>query len=223
MHSARVSSRHAVGDGTRAGASMGAAWLPGARTVLLVALVVGMAASISVTQITLAALAVWLVLARRAGLVPPLQAPLVAPIAAFAAWSVVAALVSDRPLESLVALKSLLDLGALFVIVNALSEPRLARRFATWLLLALTTAGGVGLLQVAVCPGPEVGGLGGVLAMMLTSALPRLARLRADVAWLGPAWVVAAGALALTYVRGAWLGFAAGALTAVAGLGRGGI
>jgi O-antigen ligase len=236
-----------VGDGTRAGASMGAAWLPGARTVLLVALVVGMAASISVTQITLAALAVWLVLARRAGLVPPLQAPLVAPIAAFAAWSVVAALVSDRPLESLVALKSLLDLGALFVIVNALSEPRLARRFATWLLLALTAAGMVGLLQVAVCPGPEAGGqgavldkllrkctrargfysiymtLGGVLAMMLTSALPRLARLRADVGWLGPAWVLAAGALALTQVRGAWLGFAAGALAAVAGLGRRGI
>jgi O-antigen ligase len=224
-----------------------AQWLPGAQTVLLVALVVGLAASISVAQITLAALAVWLVLARRAALVPPLQAPLVAPIAAFAVWSVVAALASDRPLESLLAAKSLLNLGALFVIVNVLSEPRLARRFATWLLLAVAVVAVVSLLQVAVCPGPEAAGhgallgkllrkctrargfysiymtLAGVLAMMLTSALPRLARLRADVGWLGPAWILAAGALALTYVRGAWLGFVAGALATVAGLGRRGI
>jgi O-antigen ligase len=226
---------------------MGAAWLPGAQTVLLIALVVGLAASISLTQITLAALAVWLVLARQAGLVPPLQMPLVTPIAAFVVWSLVAALASDRPLESLVALKSLLNLGALFVIVNALSQPRLARRFAMWLLLALTAAGVVGLLQVAACPGPEAEGhgvllgkllrkctrarafysiymtLAGVLAMMLASTLPWLVRLRADVSWLGPAWVLAAAALALTYVRGAWLGFAAGGLAVVAGLGRRGI
>lgn len=222
-------------------------WLRGAQIVLLGALVIGLAASISVAQITLGALAVWVVAARRAAVIPPLRAPLAGPFAAFAAWSVVAALASERPLESLAASKGLLNLAALFVIVNTLSEPRLARRFVTWLLIALAVVAAVGIAQVAACPGPEAaaGGalvgkllrkctrargfysiymtLGGVLAMMLTSALPRLARLRGDAGWLAPAWLLGAGALALTYVRGAWLGFAAGALVAVAGLGRRGL
>ena len=58
--------------------------------------------------------------------------------------------------------------------------------------------------------------LGGVLALLLASAPLRLARLGRDAAWLRPAWLLGASALALTYVRGAWLGFAAGALVAVA-------
>ena len=65
--------------------------------------------------------------------------------------------------------------------------------------------------------------LAGVLAMMLASALPRLARLGGEARWLGPAWLLSGAALGLTYVRGAWLGFAAGALTAAAGLGRRGL
>jgi O-antigen ligase len=224
-----------------------AAWLPAAQIVLLVALVLGLAASISVSQIALGALAIWVVLARRAGVLPPLRAPLLVPIALFAGWSVVAALASDRPLESLAACKGLLDLAAVLVLVNALSEPGLARRFATWLVLALAVAAVLGLVQVALCAGPEAAGagglagkllrkctrargfysiymtLGGVLAMMLAGALPRLARLGSDARWLGPAWLLAAAGLALTYVRGAWIGFAAGALTAVAGLGRRGL
>jgi O-antigen ligase len=208
--------------------------------VLLGALVVGLLASISLTQIALGALAVWVVLARRARLIPPLRAPLLGPVVAFAGWSVVAALASERPLESLAALESLLNLAALFVVVNALSEPALTRRFATWLLAGLGVLALVGLVQVAACPGPRATGLlrkctrargffsiymtlAGVLAPLLTSALPRLARLRTDAAWLAPAWLLGAGALAVTYVRGAWIGFAAGALVAVAGLGRRGI
>jgi O-antigen ligase len=230
-----------------AGAATAFDWLPAARTVLLVALVAGLLASISLTQIVLAALAVWLVIARRAGMIPPLRAPLLGPLVAFGAWTVVAALASDRPLESLVATKSLLNLAALFVIVNALSAPPLARRFATWLLVGLGVVAAVALVQVAACPGPGAAAdgallgtvlrkcarargfysiymtLAGVLAMLLTSALPRLARLRSDAGWLGPAWLLAAGALALTYVRGSWIGFAAGALAALAGLGRRGI
>jgi O-antigen ligase len=214
--------------------------LPIARTVLLAALAVGLLASISVTQIALGALLAWVLLARRAGLIPPLRAPLLGPLVAFAVWTVVAALASERPLESLVSAKSLLNLGAVFVLANALSEPALARRFATWLLAGLGVVALVGIVQVAACPGVDATGLlrkctrarafysiymtlGGVLALLLASALPRLARLGRDAVWLGPAWLLGAGALAVTYVRGAWLGLAAGVLVAVAGLGRRGL
>ena len=219
--------------------------LAAARVPLLLVLVAGFAVSISLAQITLAVLAVWALLARRAGLLERLRWPLLAPILAFTAWSAVSALASDHVGGSVWELKNLLTLGVIFVVVNALPEPADARRFAVWLLLGLTAAAVFGLVQVAICPGPEAMGsstvvigkflrkctrargfysiymtLAGIVAMMLTSALPRLARLGPDTRWLGPAWLVSGAALALTYVRGAWLGFAAGALTAVAGLGR---
>jgi O-antigen ligase len=223
-------------------------WLQSTQVVLLVALVLGLALSISVSQITLAALGGWVLLARRVGRLGPLRTPLLGPLAAFAAWSVVTALASARPLESLVACKNLLNLAALLVIVNALSNAALARRFATWLVLAVAVAAAIGIVQVTMCPGPEATApatallerflrkctrargvysiymtLAGVLALVLTLMLPRLARLRAEVWWLGPVWVVLGVGLALTYVRGAWLGFMAGAAAAVAGLGRRGI
>ena len=216
--------------------------------VLLVALVIGMAASISLAQIALTALLVWVLLARRAGVLERLDWPLLWPIGAFAVWSAVAALASDWPRDSIFALKSVLTLGTIFVVANALPTADAARRFTTWLILALTGAAVVALVQVASCPGPAATDAGipvigkllrkcarargfysiymtlaGVLAMMLVGALPRLGRLGADARWLGPAWIVGAGALALTYVRGAWVGFVIGAVTAAVGLGRRGI
>jgi O-antigen ligase len=201
-----------------------------------------------VSQIALAALAAWLLLARRAGRLPPLQLPLLGPIAAFAAWSVVTALASERPLEGLYTCKSLLNHTALFVIANALPDAATARRFATWLMLAVAAASVLALVQVAACPGPDATApaatlagkvlrkctrargfysiymtLAGVLALTLTAALPRLARRPGEAWWLAPSWIVGAAALALTYVRGAWIGFAAGAVAAVAGLGRRGL
>jgi len=235
-----------TGPGGRAVAASD--WLPVARTVLLGALVFGLALSISVSQIALGALAVWVLVARRVGRIPPLQAPLLIPIAAFAVWSLVAALASERPLESFYNTKHLLNLAALFVLVNALPDAATARRFATWLLIAVTGTAVLAIVQVAACPGPEATAstwalvgkllrkcgrargfysiymtLGGVLAMTATVALPRLARLPAQAWWLGPAWIVGLAALGLTQVRGAWIGFAAGALAAVAGLGRRGL
>jgi putative inorganic carbon (hco3(-)) transporter len=223
-------------------------WLPSIHRGLLVALVLGLAFSISVSQLALAALAAWLLVARRAGRPVPLRAPLLVPIALYVAWSVITALASGRPMESLVACKTLLNFTALFVIASALSDATLARRFATWLLLALAAAAAAGLVQVALCPGAEaiVHGtpfaekflrkctrargfysiymtLAGVLALALTAALPRLARLRADAWWLAPAWLVTVAGLALTYVRGAWLGFAAGVVAVLIGLGRRGL
>ena len=211
-------------------------------------LVVGLAVSISLAQIALGALAVWMLLARATGLLERLRWPLLPPIAAFAGWSVVAALASDHPAAALWELKNLLTLGAVFVIVNALPAPADARRFARWLLVGLFGAAILGIVQVAMCPGPEAAGtstavvgkflrkctrargfysiymtLAGVVAMTLVSALPRLARLGPETRWLAPAWLVGGAALSLTYVRGAWLGLAAGVLAVVAGLGRRGL
>jgi putative inorganic carbon (HCO3(-)) transporter len=215
---------------------------------LLLVLVAGFAMSISLAQIALGLLVAWVLLARRAGVLPRLRWPLLPPIAAFAVWSLVSALASEQIGSALWELKNLLTLGTLFVLVSALPQPADARRFAVWLLVGLTGAAVLGLVQVAVCPGPDAVGAGtavvgkflrkctrargfysiymtlaGVMAMMLTSALPRLARLGPETRWLGPAWLVGGTALGLTYVRGAWLGFAAGALTVAAGLGRRGL
>ena len=211
-----------------------------ARVVLLVALVVGLLASISLSQIALAGLTVWVLVARWAGCLTRLRAPLLGPVLAFAAWTVVAAVASERPLESLVSAKGLLNLAAIFVLASALSEPPLTRRFARWLLAGLGVVALVGLVQVAACPGVDATGilrkctrarafysiymtLGGVLALLLAWGLPRVARLGHDAAWLAVAWLLGAGALALTFVRGAWIGLTAGVLVAVAGLGRRGI
>ena len=214
------------------------------RPPLLVALVIGLAVSISLSEITLTVLAVWLLLARRAGLLGPLRWPLLGPIAALAFWTVIAALASARPIDSLIQCKHLLTLGALFVIVNALPDPPAARRFATWLLLAVTGASALALVQVTACQDLRSTGsatligkffrkcarargfysiymtLAGVLAMVLTATLPRLARPGRDVRWLGPAWLLNGAVLALTYVRGAWVGLVAGTVTVAAGLGR---
>lgn len=220
-------------------------WMGRAHTGLLVALIVGLALSISVSQIALGALAAWVLFARWTGRLPALRAPLLAPIAAFAAWSLVAALASERPFESVYASKSLLNLASLFVIASALPDARTARRFASWLFVALVGAAALAVVQVAACPAAEATAsastlagqflrkcarargfysiymtLGGVLAMTVTAALPRLARVPAEVWWLGPAWIVGVAALGLTQVRGAWIGFAAGATAAVAGMGR---
>src|SRR5215831_2190688 len=115
-----------------------------------------MAVSISLTQVTLTVLFVWVMLARRVGVLGPLRWPLLLPMVAFAGWSAVAALVSDRPAESVLVLKSLLTLGTIFLVVNALPDATATRHFVTWLGLALVGAAVAGIVQVASCPGPIV-------------------------------------------------------------------
>lgn len=58
--------------------------------------------------------------------------------------------------------------------------------------------------------------LGGVLNIVLLAALPILLGSRARPRWVLVAWLLDLIAFALTYVRGAWLGFVAGALVLVA-------
>jgi O-antigen ligase len=213
------------------------AWAAPVRDWLLVALAIGLAASITLSETTLVVLALWLLLGPRAARAPRAGWPLAVPMAAFAAWTLVAALASPRPLESLVAAKGLLTLGAFYVVLHALPDRRAAERFVTWLFVAVAVVAVLAIVQVAACPASGTVAsdsaavrllfrkcarargffsiymtLAGVEALVLVGALPRLARAGRPLAWAGPAWLAVAAALGLTYVRGAWLGFAAGAV-----------
>jgi len=199
---------------------------------LLLALTVGLAASITLSETTLVVLALWLVFGPRQAL-PRAGWPLLAPLAAFAAWTVVAALASARPVESLVAARGLLTLGAFYVMLHALPDARVAGRFATGLFIAVAVVALLSILQVGFCPadGTVTSGaarllfrkcarargffsiymtLAGVLTLVLLSALPRLALGGRRAAWAVPAWFASVLALGLTSVRGAWVGFAVG-------------
>ncbi len=206
------------------------------RDGLLIALTAGLAASITLSETTLVVLALWLAFRRPAAGGAGPGWPLRVELGAFAAWTLVAALASPRPLESLGAARGLLPLGAFYVVLHALPDRRAASRFATGLLLAVSLVALLGVAQVAVCPSSgsveAASGLvrllfrkcarargafsiymtlAGVLALVLMSALPRLALGGWRLAWAGPAWLASALALGLTYVRGAWLGVVAGA------------
>jgi O-antigen ligase len=210
----------------------------------MVALTVGLAASITLAETTLVLLAVWLALgAWRAGAARP-GWPLLGPLAAFAGWTIVAALASARPLESLLATRGLLTLGALYVVFRALPDVRAAHRFTTGLFVAVTAVALLSIAQVGFCPSEGAGSfpaplawfmrkcgrargffsiymtLAGVLTLVLLSVLPRVAHGGRRLMWGAPAWLAGVLALGLTSVRGAWVGFAVGAAACVVALRR---
>lgn len=220
----------------------------GLRDGLLVALVVGLALSISLSEATLAALAVWLVWTRRVP--PPSRAawPLLAPLLAFSGWSIAAAAVSAAPAESLAATKTLVPLATLWVVFGALDDTGAARRFMVWLSWAVAAVAVVSIVQVATCTperfdavDPELPStlrrvlgkcrrahgfysiymtLAGVLVMTLLATLPTLALAGRRGVAAALAWLTSAVSLALTLVRGAWLGFVAGVLVALTAMRR---
>jgi len=203
--------------------------------VLLTVLTVGLAFSITVSELTLVVLAVVLV----SGTSPDAlrRAPLTEPLLGFAAWTLLAAATSDAPADSLRATKSLLLLATFWIVLAAIPSAAAARRFATALFVAVTAAALSSIFQVLGCPSdgsygwpsrmPVVGmyfnkcerahaffsiymTLAGVLTVVLTLTLARL-RGFARPALAASAWLVGAVALGLTLVRGAWLGFVVGA------------
>ena len=210
------------------------------RDWLLRALTVGLAASITLSETTLVVLAVVLVAGRlaareRAARVRPAW-PLIGPLLVFASWTLVAALASAHPGESLLlASRGLLTLGAFYVVLSALPDTPAAVRFTNELLMAVGIVALLSFVQVGFCP---PGGtletnnaavrllmrkcarargffsiymtLAGVLILVLLGVLPRVARGGRAAAWAVPAWLAGALSLGLTSVRGAWLGFAAG-------------
>lgn len=208
------------------------------------ALTVGLAASISLSETALVALALVLVLGPQSER-PRAGWPLIGPIAAFAAWTLVTVLASARPAESLLASRGLLTLLAFYVVLHALPDVSAAVRFANGLLLAVGIVALASIVQVGLCPaegtmesshalvrllmrkcGRARGffsiymTLAGVLSLVLVSTLPRVVRGGRIAVWALPAWLAGLLALGLTSVRGAWLGFVAGVAGASLGLRR---
>jgi len=176
------------------------------RDWLLRALTVGLAASITLSETTLVVLAVVLVAGRlaareRAARVRPAW-PLIGPLLVFASWTLVAALASAHPGESLLlASRGLLTLGAFYVVLSALPDTPAAVRFTNELLMAVGIVALLSFVQVGFCP---PGGtletnnaavrllmrkcarargffsiymtLAGVLILVLIGVLPRVAR-----------------------------------------------
>lgn len=203
------------------------------RRVLLVLLVAGLAASITLSQTMVVVLALWLLRERHRGRLA-LAWPLAVPIMAFAGWTLLAALLSAAPADSVRASDSLIWLATMWVVLHAVDDARRARWFATALFVALAVVAALSIVQVTTCGGERLTAkavglprvlssffgkchrahgfysiymtLGGVLAMVLVLTLPRLVHLRHRAA-AAAAWLASAIGFALTLVRGAWVGF----------------
>jgi O-antigen ligase len=214
------------------------------RGVLLGAFVAGLGVSITLAETALALLTLHLLWRLRD---PAARAaarwPLWPPVLAFSAVSILSALLSRYPTASLEAAKGLLLVAALYVTADAVRDPQTARRFLLGLTLAATVAAVVGLLQVGLCPGPDVPAAGprwlyhrcarahgffsiymtlaGVLSLVLLAILPRLLPGAGELRWFGGPGLVMLGGLVATYTRGAWIGFAAGVLVVAATVRRG--
>jgi len=216
------------------------------RAILLGAFAVGLAFSITLAETALAALALRLAWGVVAGRVRLDGWPLARPFAAWIVVSLAAAGLSADPLQSLfVAAKGVLLIVTFYVMLDALPDAVAADRFMSGLLVLMAIVALLGVIQVAVCPGPgasvsALGPLGrkchrargfysiymtlaGVLSLTLLATAPRLlpaANARPGW-WRITAWLVAGAGFALTYVRGAWIGFLAGVATLLALVRRG--
>ena len=203
---------------------------------MLVLLVVGLAASVSLSETMLVVFGVALVREWLLGRLAPVW-PLATSMGAFGGWTLISAAGSAEPVNSVRAASSVLLLATLWVVFHAVGDAVRARWFASVLFGALVVVAALSIIQVTTCGGDRMYGkpaalprivasffgkcerahgffsiymtLAGVLAIVLTLTLPRLRELRHPVAAV-VAWVVAAVAFALTSVRGAWLGCGAG-------------
>jgi O-antigen ligase len=205
------------------------------RRILFAAFVVGLGLSITLSQSALAALtALWLWRLRDPGVRRAQAWPFLAPVLAFAGVTLLSALLSGELALSLTASKGLLLMAALYVTADGLDDVGSAGRFLTLLSAVLAIAAGIGLLQVAVCPGPGADAgtpawlyhrchrargpfsiymtLAGILTLTLLATLPRLLPGAPRRPWFLPLWLIMLGGLIASYTRGAWLGFAAGVL-----------
>jgi len=217
------------------------------RVILLGAFAVGLAFSITLAESALAALALRLAWRLVSGRARPADWPLALPFVAWTVGSLVAAGLSNEPLSSVVpAVKGVLLIVTFYAMLDALPDAGAADRFLSGLLVLVAIVALLGIAQVAICPGPggtaaALGPLGrkchrargfysiymtlaGVLSLVLLATAPALLSTAGarPGGWRISAWLVTGAGFALTYVRGAWIGFVAGvgALLAVVNRGR---
>jgi O-antigen ligase len=206
------------------------------RRGLLAAFVVGLCCSITLSEATLLLLTLcWLWRLRDPEVRRAQVWPLWGPVVVFAAATLLSAFASGHVAASLAASKGLWLTAALYVTADALEDARDADRFLSWLALAATGAALAGIIQVLACPTPEPARglarwffhrcdrargffsiymtLAGVLNMALLAILPRLLPGGSSRWRWAPAWLITLGGLVATYTRGAWIGFAAGAVS----------
>jgi O-antigen ligase len=198
-------------------------------TALLGALVIGMAVSITLSQTALVMLSVRLLYRLITGRASGMRWPLAVPLAAFAGATVLAALASARPLESLLSSSKVLLAVTLYVLIDALPDAPAAEWFVRTLVAAMTVVALLSIGQVVFCPMlgrlEAVPGLArfatkcqrahgfysiymtlaGVLSLVLVVSLPRGGSWKAGIGQTA-AWLVNGTALLLTYTRGAWIG-----------------
>ena len=205
------------------------------RRAVFGAFVLGLGVSITLSESALAVLTpLWLWRLRDPEARAAVRWPLWQPVLAFSAVSLISALASWNPVTALAACKGLLLVAALYVTADALPGPADAHRFLSALLVVVTVAAVVGLLQTVACPGPaaDYGSpawlyhrcyrargffsiymtLGGVLSLVLLATVPRLLPGAGLPLWPTLPWLVSLAGLLATYTRGAWMGFAAGVL-----------
>jgi O-antigen ligase len=205
----------------------------GLRRTLLASFVVGLGLSITLSETALTLLTIlWLWRLRDPAIRASAQWPLWGPVLGFSAATFLSALLSPSVGSSLLASKGLLLMVALYVTLDALPGAEEAQRFVAGLVAVVAIAAVVGLLQAGLCPGnqPDYGWprwlyhrcarargffsiymtLAGVLTLVLLLGLPLVIHARRMTRWLLLPWLIALAALAATYTRGAWLGFAAG-------------
>lgn len=205
------------------------------RRAVFGAFVLGLGLSITLSESALTLLTLlWLWRLRDPAARAAARWPLWQPVLAFSAVSFVSALASGHPVTALGACKGLLLVTALYVTADALAGPADGHRFLSALLVVVTVAAVVGLLQTVACPGPAADygppawlyhrcyrargffsiymTLGGVLSLVLLASLPRLLPGAALSRWSTLPWLVSLAGLLATYTRGAWMGFAAGVL-----------
>jgi len=208
------------------------------RRAVFGAFVLGLGLSITLSETALALLTLlWLWSLRDPAARVAARWPLWPPVLAFSAVSLVSALLSGHPATALAACKGLLLVAALYVTADALSGPADGHRFLSALLVVVTVAAAVGLLQTVACPGSaaDYGSpawlyhrcyrargffsiymtLAGVLSLVLLVCLPRLLPGAALPRWPTLPWLVSLVGLLATYTRGAWMGFVAGVLALI--------
>lgn len=195
--------------------------------------VIGLASSITLAEGALAVLtALWLWRLRDPAVRREQPWALGLPIALFFLATLVSALASEVPGQSLLAAKGLLTAFAFFVTADVLRSVDRIERFLRLLAILGGVLGLVALVQVLTCPastptlwplawfyarcGRARGPfsiymtLAGVLTLILLVGLPQLfargQRTPRRWAW----WLVTLAGLGVTYVRGAWVGFVGG-------------